>query len=372
MTMTHRRRHRLTRIALVTAIAIFSTGGCLSFFGGGYSGSANDSLDDQLLDAAWDGDLASIEDLLDRGADIEARDDDETTALMAASYWGKVGAVKLLLNRGADIEARNDYGDTALMMAFENGHDEVAAVLRAWAAEPVGRLDAELASRNQEPAPAAQAPRPSTPRPAEQNKTALLIANAGYDHFPKLRTPLQEARQLGAALKRIGFEERVRERGGTALFHYGGHGVQVNGVNYLLPVDQDIPDERRVRSLAIAADEISGALQAARSSANIVILDACRDNPLPRETRSTDVRGLAPVNDPPPNTLIVFAAGGGEVARDGLFTPALLRYIEQPGIEINDMLRRVRSDVYEASNREQTPVDYNQLFTEVYLAGGAR
>lgn len=235
-------------------------------------------------------------------------------------------------------------------------------------------------------------PRPSTPPPVEQNKTALLIANAGCDHFPKLRTPIQEARQLGAALKRIGFEvemltdgsqyqmrealyrfeERVRERGGTALFHYGGHGVQVNGVNYLLPVDQNIPDERRVRSLAISADEISGALQAARSTANIVILDACRDNPLPRETRSTDVRGLAPVNNSPPNTLIVFAAGGGEVARDGLFTPALLRYIEQPGIEITEMLRRVRGDVYEASGRKQTPVDYNQLFTEVYPAGGAR
>ena len=233
-------------------------------------------------------------------------------------------------------------------------------------------------------------PRPSTPPPVEQNKTALLIADAGCDHFPKLRTPIQEARQLGAALKRIGFEvemltdgsqyqmrealyrfeERVRERGGTALFHYGGHGVQVNGVNYLLPVDQNIPDERRVRSLAISADEISGALQAARSTANIVILDACRDNPLPRETRSTDVRGLAPVNNPPPNTLIVFAAGGGEVARDG--PPALLRYIEQPGIEITEMLRRVRGDVYEASGRKQTPVDYNQLFTEVYLAGGAR
>ena len=279
MTTTHRRRHRLARIALVTAVAIFSAGGCLSFFGGGYS-AANSPLD-----------------------------------------------------RGADIEARTNNG-----------------------------------------------------------KTALLIANAGYDHLPRLRTPLQEARQLGAALKRIGFEvqmltdgsqdemrealyrfeERVRERGGTALFHYGGHGVQVNGVNYLLPVDRNIPDERRVRSLAISADEISGALQAARSTANIVILDACRDNPLPRETRTTDVRGLAPINDPPPNTLIVFAAGGGEVARDGLFTPTLLKYIEEPGIEITEMLRRVRGDVYEASGGKQRTADYNQLFTEVYLAGGAR
>ena len=237
-----------------------------------------------------------------------------------------------------------------------------------------------------------RAPPPPAEPPVGQNKTALLIANAGYDHLPRLRTPIQEARQLGAALKRIGFEvqmltdggydemldalhrfeERVRERGGTALFHYGGHGVQVNGVNYLLPVDREIPDERRVRGRAISADEISGALQAARSTANIVILDACRDNPLPRETRTTDVRGLAPVNNPPPNTIIVFAADGGEVAKDGLFTPALLRYIEEPGIEITDMLRRVRNDVYEASGGKQRTANYDQLLTEVYLAGGAR
>ena len=302
LTTTHRRRHGLTRIALVTAVAIFSAGGCFSW--GGYSGSANHSLDDQLIEAADDGNTALIEDLLDRGADIEARDDDGWNALMSASYYGQVAVVELLLDRGADIEARSNSGNTALSWASKKGHDEVAAVLRAWAAKPGGRQDTSpTLAQSQEPAPAAQATRPSTPPPppaeppVEQNKTALLIANASYDHFPKLRTPLQEARQLGAALKRIGFEvemltdgsqyemrealyrfeERVRERGGTALFHYGGHGIQVNGVNYLLPVDQNIPDERRVRG-----------------------------------------------------------------------------------------------DVYEESGRKQTPVDYNQLFTEVYLAGGAR
>ena len=260
-----------------------------------------------------------------------------------------------------------------------------APAAQARAQEALGRLDAELASRDQEPAPAAQAP-------AEQNKTALLIANAGYDHFPKLTTPIQEARQLGAALKRIGFEvqlltdgshdamldalhdfeERIRQRGGTALFHYGGHGIQVKGVNYLLPVDREIPDERRVRSRAIPVNEISGALHSARSTANIVILDACRDNPLPLRTRTTDVRGLAPINDPPPNTIIVFAAASGQAARDGLFTPTLLEHIEEPGIEITAMLRRVRRDVLDASGRTQTPTDYSQLVTDVYLAGGPR
>ena len=450
MTKTHRRRHRLTRIVLVTAIAIFSAEGYLSasqidsqMIRAAEKGDAalveycldlGADIDAQnsygwtalvqasrygkvavvelLLDrgadtevrnsggwtalmfASSEGKVAAMELLLDRGADIEARrDDNGRTALIMASWYGKVTAVELLLDRGADIDARDDDGYTALIHALSQGRDKVVAVLRAWVAEAGGRQDTRpTLAQSQEPAPAAQASLPSVPPPVEQNKTALLIANAGYDHFPKLRTPLQEARQLGAALKRIGFEvqlltdgsqyemrealyrfeERVRERGGTALFHYGGHGMQVDGVNYLLPVDQNIPDERRVRSLAISADEISGALQAARSTANIVILDACRDNPLPRETRSTDVRGLAPVNNPPPNTLIVFAADGGEVARDGLFTPALLKYIEEPGIDILEVLRRVRGDVYEASDRKQTPADYNQLFDKVYLAGGAR
>ena len=447
MTTTHRRPHRLTRIALVTAVAIFSAGGCLSVFSGfgrgltlkqqlveaawhgnlesirdlldlgvniearwnGYTalmtasgygevaavrllldrgadiGARNDDGETALMAASWEGQVAAVELLLDRGANIEAQDDNGWTPLMWASGEGKVAAVELLLDRGADIDAQTDKGNTALMLAFNNGYDEVAAVLRAWATEPGGRQDTRPAL--------AQSQQPAGRTPGrEPNKTALLIANAGYDHFSPLTTPLQEARQLGAALKRIGFEvemltdgsqyqmrealfrfeERVRERGGTALFHYGGHGVQVAGVNYLLPVDQNIPDERRVRSLAISADEISGALQAARSTANIVILDACRDNPLPRETRSTDVRGLAPVNDPPPNTLIVFAADGGQVAKDGLFTPALLRYIEQPGIEVTEMLRQVRRDVSEASDGQQWPANYDKLVTEVYLAGGPR
>ena len=202
------------------------------------------------------------------------------------------------------------------------------------------------------------------PPPVEQNKTALLIANAGCDHIPKLTTPIQETRQLGAALKRIGFE--------VQMLTDGGHGVQVNGVNYLLPVDREIPDERRVRSRAIPVNEISGALHAARSTANIVILDACRNNPLPLRTRATDVRGLAPINDPPPNTIIVFAAASGQAARDGLFTPTLLEHIEEPGIEITAMLRRVRRDVLDASGRTQTPADYSRIVDDVYLAGGPR
>ena len=165
------------------------------------------------------------------------------------------------------------------------------------------------------------------------------------------------------------FEELLKRRGGTALFHYGGHGVQVDGENYLLAVDREIPHEGRVRTRAVPVSEIIASMQASPSDTNIIILDACRDNPLPPDTRSTNVRGLAPIAKTPPNTLIAFSADSGQLAKDGLFTPTLLKYIEEPGMDIVEVLSRVRGDVYAASNRTQLPTDFNQLFGAVYLAG---
>lgn len=225
-------------------------------------------------------------------------------------------------------------------------------------------------------------------QPQQSNKTALVIGNSGYRYSPQLPEPAGEARAMKAALERIGFqvellidggqeqmldaierfEELLKRRGGTALFHYGGHGVQVDGENYLLAVDREIPHEGRVRTRAVPVSEIIASMQASPSDTNIVILDACRDNPLPPDTRSTNVRGLAPIAKTPPNTLIAFSADSGQLAKDGLFTPTLLKYIEEPGIDIIEVLRRVRGDVYAASNRTQLPTDFNQLFGAVYLA----
>ena len=143
----------------------------------------------------------------------------------------------------------------------------------------------------------------------------------------------------------------------------------MDGENYLLVVDREIPHEGRVRTRAVPVSEIIASMQASPSDTNIVILDACRDNPLPPDTRSTNVRGLAPIAKTPPNTLIAFSADSGQLAKDGLFTPTLLKYIEEPGMDIVEVLRRVRGDVYAASNRTQLPTDFNQLFGAVYLAG---
>jgi len=221
-----------------------------------------------------------------------------------------------------------------------------------------------------------------------ENKTALVIGNSAYQNFPKLSRPWREAKAMKAALERLGFEviyvvdgtydrmydalytfeRKLKQQGGIALFHYGGHGIQVGGQNYLLPVDKYIPDERRVKSRAVNATEVVDLMAAAGSTTNIVILDACRDNPLPAATRSTNTRGLVKLNAPV-NTVVVYSAEAGDTAQDGVFTPTLLEYLETPGMSFTDVLRQTRRGVYEKTGGKQIPGLYDQLFDTIYLAG---
>ena len=217
-------------------------------------------------------------------------------------------------------------------------------------------------------------------------KEALLIANAEYTHFGKLPNPIPDARKLADSLRQIGFqvalvenadreqmldalgsfEERLKASRGIAFFHYGGHGVQVNGRNYLIPANADIPDEKRVATRAVELDEVMTALDASGSAANIVVLDACRDNPLPATTRSA-TRGLSVVQAKPKNSIIIYAAEAGSKAQDGLFTPILANAITAPGRSITDVVMQVRRQVNEQSGGTQTPGEYNQLFEELYF-----
>jgi hypothetical protein len=166
------------------------------------------------------------------------------------------------------------------------------------------------------------------------------------------------------------FERKLKQQGGIALFHYGGHGIQVGGENYLLPIDKYIPDERRVKSRAVNAAEVVDLMAAAGSKTNIIILDACRDNPLPAATRSTNTRGLAKLNAPI-NTVVVYSAEAGDTAQDGVFTPTLLEYLENPGMRFTDILQQTRRAVYEKTGGKQIPGTYDQLFNPIYLAGKA-
>lgn len=222
-------------------------------------------------------------------------------------------------------------------------------------------------------------------------KEALLIANADYAHFGKLPNPVPDARQLSAALEQIGFsvslvenasreqmldalgafEERLKASRGVAFFHYGGHGVQVNGRNYLIPADAEIPDEKRVATRALELDEIMAALDASGSAASIVVLDACRDNPLPATSTRSATRGLSVVQAKPKNSIIIYAAEAGSKAQDGLFTPVLANALTIPGRPISEVMTEVRRTVYERSGGSQTPGEYNQLFEQLVLTAGS-
>jgi len=219
-------------------------------------------------------------------------------------------------------------------------------------------------------------------------KEALLIANADYSQFGKLPNPISDARQLGDVLRQIGFnvqvvenasregmldalssfEERLKTSRGIAFFHYGGHGVQVEGRNFLIPADADIPDEKRVATRAVDVDEIMGALDASGSSVNVVVLDACRDNPLPATSTRSATRGLSVVAAKPKNSIIIYAAEAGNKAQDGLFTPTLAKALAVPGRPISEVMTEVRREVYERSGGSQTPGEYNQLFDKVSLS----
>lgn len=218
------------------------------------------------------------------------------------------------------------------------------------------------------------------------SKNALLIANAEYKGLGSLPNPIPDARLLGESLREIGFEVVLLENGnreqmldavdafqnrlkaskGISLFHFGGHGIQMDGRNYMIPAHTEIPDDRKLATRAVDLEEVMTALDAAGSFANVVVLDACRDNPLTARTRSVS-RGLAAVQTQPKNTLIVYAAESGKKAEDGLFTPVFARTLAVRGLSLSRLLQQVRSEVHKLSNGQQTPGAYDQTFDEVFL-----
>jgi len=222
-----------------------------------------------------------------------------------------------------------------------------------------------------------------------ENKYALLIANSKYKNFSSLDGPVKEARDLSKSLMTLGFsvellengtreqmierldlvKQKINGKGGVAFFHYGGHGVQAQGKNYLIPVDADIPDEKKLSTRAVDIDEVMSSLDLCGSDTNIVILDACRNNPLPAGSGRSASRGLSVVSVKPKNSIIVYSAEAGTVAQDGLFTPTLARLITQDGKSLNQILMQLRKEVSQKSNGSQIPGEYNQLFDDIFLNG---
>jgi Caspase domain len=133
----------------------------------------------------------------------------------------------------------------------------------------------------------------------------------------------------------------------------------------------EIPDNRRVRIKTLSLDEILYSMETSDCKTKIIVLDACRENPLPSagSTAGLPSRGLAVVEQQPADSIIVYPALAGSTAKDGLFTPSLLKYMETPGLKFTEILKRVHTDVQNSSGQVQRTADFNQLESSIYLAG---
>ena len=221
-----------------------------------------------------------------------------------------------------------------------------------------------------------------------EKRIALVVGNAAYPEAP-LRNPVNDARAMAQALRGRGFEVILRENatkaqmesatadfgeklteGATGLFFYAGHGMQVNGRNYLIPVDAKITSEQRVRLETLDVEAVLDQMAAARARVSMVILDACRNNPFERRFRSVG-GGLAQINAPE-GTLIAYATSPGKVAADGegangLYTRELLRAVSAPGLKVEDVFKQVRVAVSRASNGAQIPWEASSLTGDFYF-----
>ena len=219
-------------------------------------------------------------------------------------------------------------------------------------------------------------------------RVALVIGNAKYAHAPALANPLNDAGDIGAALGRLGFAvtkienadhfgmirglkafTRAASTAEVALVFYAGHGIEVDKRNFMIPVDARLLSDREVEFETVSLDLVSRAVEGA-SGLGLVILDACRDNPFAAAMKRSGAkrsigRGLARV-EPSGETLVAYAAKGGSVAADGRgrnspYSTALLAHVEEPGLEVGLMFRKVRDAVLKTTGGRQEPFVYGSL-----------
>jgi hypothetical protein len=232
-----------------------------------------------------------------------------------------------------------------------------------------------------------------------EKRVALVIGNAGYESVPRLTNPTNDAAAIAEAFTRLGFtvnrqadlgfdamRRALKDFAGTAagadlaVIYYAGHGMEIGGDNYLVPIDAKLATDVDVPYEAISVNLALGALDGARGT-RLLILDACRNNPFLAKihvgARSRSIgRGLARV-EPGVGTIVAYAAKEGTTAEDGdadhsPFTKALLKHIEEPGIDVQFLFREVRDTVLEDTNGNQEPFTYGSLPGRAVLLSPAK
>ena len=234
---------------------------------------------------------------------------------------------------------------------------------------------------------AAQAP--------EDVRVALVIGNATYPGPAALANPANDAAAMGGTLKTLGFtvhelkdgsreqmqaavgrvRDALRGKKGIGMLYYAGHGVQVDFRNYMVPVDAQLTSAADVGRAAIDVGDVIEAFKAAGNRMNILVLDACRDNPFPTAKSG---KGLAPL-DAPSGTFLAYATAPGNVAEDGdaasgngLYTGFLVKELQKPAAKIEDVFKRVRFQVRQHSKGRQIPWESTSLEDDFYFNDGAK
>ncbi|MBL8671761.1 MAG: caspase family protein [Alphaproteobacteria bacterium] len=238
---------------------------------------------------------------------------------------------------------------------------------------------------------------PPTASGGQEPRLALVVGNGGYKDMP-LANPVNDVKLVGATLRRLGFQvsqvtdadqlamkRAIQEFGekldrtqgkGVGLFFYAGHGIQASGKNYLIPVGAQIKREADLEIEAVNASWVLNQMEYARAQVNIVILDACRNNPLQRSFRSA-VQGLARM-DAPRGTIVAYSTAPDQVAADGAgsnspYSAALAQAMLQAGTPVEQMFKLVRRSVLQATSEQQIPWESSSLTGDFFfLPPGAR
>jgi tetratricopeptide (TPR) repeat protein len=291
-----------------------------------------------------------------------------------------VGRGQLFEKRRNVAAARADYRLAANAVAARR-EDIDTTLARAVAKE---RLEALLGTA----APAGKAS-PSTPQPAGPRKVALIVGNGAYKNVAPLDNPPRDAKLIASTFRELGFATVTlapdltrdkffatlhefgveAEKADWAVVYYAGHGMEIGGVNYLIPVDARLKADSDAETQAVALVQVIAAVAGARKL-RLVMLDACRDNPFEKTMQRTIAlklvnRGFSNI-EPEAGFMVVYAAKHGETALDGdsvnsPFATVLARVIKEPKIEVRKLFDIVRDDVWKATNRTQQPFTYGSL-----------
>jgi tetratricopeptide (TPR) repeat protein len=284
---------------------------------------------------------------------------------------------------GDPEKARADF-EGALKLPWKDRERRIAQ-------ETAKRRLAALGPVSQTNQPMVKASPAIVPRPINSRRVALVIGNSGYRNVPILPNPQRDATAVADVLRKVGFDTvslmtnldrdhmssalrefaKLTESADWAVVYFAGHGMEVGGVNYLVPIDAKIASDRDIGFEAIPLEQVLNVAERAKKL-RLIILDACRDNPFSNQMKRTQTvasrsvaRGLVAI-EPEAGTIVVYAAKDGETASDGdgansPFATAFIKNVQTPGLEVRRLFDFVRDDVMDATQRKQKPFSYGSI-----------